>query len=184
MAEAKDVDALWVMLQNRLRRSGYAKDYPTEAAFEGEVWKRVVSLAKDLGMNVGTTCLTSHAIHRERSVGAWNQFLAENAGPDVEALKSRNRLDIVLRHPHHGSIGVEVKCLGRNGHAGKLTQALGQASLEIGVRRGEQVAERAACEVLGREAKAPSLCAPFVGVGRWELNGEPHVEYCHASHAG
>jgi hypothetical protein len=34
-------------------------------------------------------------------------------------------------HQSRGSIGIEVKCLGSDGHTGKLTQGLGQAMLAI-----------------------------------------------------
>jgi hypothetical protein len=52
----------------------------------------------------------------------------------VHVLGSNNRLDIVLKHPECGSIGIEVKCLGATGHAGKLTQGLGQAVLGLAHR--------------------------------------------------
>jgi hypothetical protein len=127
----KNVDELWSMLRDRTGRPGYKANYGTEADFEADVWKRVIGLARDLGLDVERSCLTSHAIHRERSASAWREFLREPAGPDVKALGSHNRLDVVLRHPSHGSIGIEVKCLGPTGHAGKLTQALGQALLGL-----------------------------------------------------
>ena len=82
-------------------------------------------------MDVASTCLTSHSIHEDRSVPEWERFRKEEAGPDVEALGSNNRLDIVFRHATHGSVGIEVKCLGPKGHTGKLTQALGQALLGL-----------------------------------------------------
>jgi hypothetical protein len=131
MLNTKDINELWLVLRNRLWQPGYEGEYGTEAAFEVEVWKRIVALAKDLGLDVASSCLTSHAIHADRSVPAWEQFLKEQAGPDVKTLHSNNRLDIVFRHPSHGSIGIEVKCLGKKGHAGKLTQALGQALLGL-----------------------------------------------------
>jgi hypothetical protein len=127
----KSVDELWSMLRDRTGRPGYKANYGTEADFEADVWKRVIDLARDLGLDVEPSCLTSHAIHRERSASAWREFLREPAGPDVKALGSHNRLDVVLRHPSHGSIGIEVKYLGPTGHAGKLTQALGQALLML-----------------------------------------------------
>jgi hypothetical protein len=131
---AKDIDELWRLLRERLAGSQYADTYDAEPALEMEVWKRVVTLAVDLGIDVGNACLTSHAIHRDRSADAWQLFCEERSGPDVNVLGSNNRLDIVLRHPELGSIGIEVKCLGANGHAGKLTQGLGQALLGLANR--------------------------------------------------
>ena len=131
MLNPKDIGELWMDLRSRLHQPGYKDKYESEAEFEVDVWRRVVRLANDLGIDAASTCLTSHAIHTDRSARAWERFLHEGAGPDVNVLGSKNRLDIVLRHPTHGSIGIEVKCLGQTDHAGKLTQALGQALLGL-----------------------------------------------------
>jgi hypothetical protein len=131
---AKDIHELWLLLRERLAGSQYAETYDAEPALEMEVWKRVVTLAADLGIDVSNACLTSHEIHRDRSAAAWQLFRKERGGSDVNVLGSNNRLDIVLRHPDLGSIGIEVKCLGANGHAGKLTQGLGQALLGLANR--------------------------------------------------
>jgi len=128
------IDELWMMLKERLAEPNYAGAYPTESAFEADVWPRVVKLATQIGLDVSTACLTSHAEHADRSVAAWKRFCREDIGPDVNVLGINNRLDIVLRHPQYGSIGIEVKCLGASGHAGKLTQGLGQAALALALR--------------------------------------------------
>ncbi len=52
----------------------------------------------------------------------------------MKVLGTNNRLDIVVRHPEYGSIGIEVKCLGTDGHAAKLTQGIGQAVLALAHR--------------------------------------------------
>lgn len=122
----QEIDGLWLRLQDRLASPQYADTYESEPAFEAEVWKRVVALAVDLGMDVRSTCLTSHTIHSDRSEGAWQLFCREPRGPDVNVLGSNNRLDIVLRYAALGSVGIEVKCLGASGHAAKLTQGLGK----------------------------------------------------------
>jgi hypothetical protein len=57
--------------------------------------------------------------------------LREQPGPDVEVLHSKNRLDIVVKLKGGDSIGIEVKCLGKRGHAAKLTQGMGQAMLAL-----------------------------------------------------
>jgi hypothetical protein len=128
---AKSIDELWLLLRERLAASQYADTYDAEPALEVEVWKRVVTLAANLGLDVSNACLTSHVIHGDRSDDAWQAFCEERRGADVRVLGSNNRLDIVLRHPELGSIGIEVKCLGANGHAAKLTQGLGQALLGL-----------------------------------------------------
>jgi hypothetical protein len=129
-----NIDELWMLLRERLAEPKYAGAYPTESAFEADVWTRVVKLATQIGLDVSTACLTSHAEHTDRSVAAWRRFCREDMGPDVNVLGSNNRLDIVLRHPEYGSIGIEAKCLGASGHAGKLTQGLGQAVLGLAQR--------------------------------------------------
>jgi hypothetical protein len=68
-----------------------------------------------------------------RSAAAWDTFCSEDPGPDVEILGSKNRLDIVVKQAV-GSIGIEVKCLGNDGHTAKFTQGLGQAVLALANR--------------------------------------------------
>jgi hypothetical protein len=131
MRSLKNIDDLWLLLRERLAGPGYADTYDAEPALEVDVWRRVLALAADLGVAASHACLTSHAIHRDRSVEAWQSFCAERGGADVQVLGSNNRLDIVFKHPELGSIGIEVKCLGESGHAGKLTQGLGQALLGL-----------------------------------------------------
>jgi hypothetical protein len=130
----RDIDDLWTMLTERLAAPGYAVAYPTESEFEAEVWTRVINLATEIGLNVDKSCLTSHVERAHRSAAAWKEFCEETSGPDVTVLGRNNRLDIVLRHQDYGSIGIEVKCLGASGHAGKLTQGLGQAVLALAHR--------------------------------------------------
>ena len=126
-----NIDELWMVLRERLSESNYASTYPTESAFEAVVWTRVIKLATQIGLDVSTTCLTSHVEHADRSVAAWKRFCREDIGPDINVLCSNNRLYIVFRHPEYGSIGIEVKCLGASRHASKLTQGLGQALLGL-----------------------------------------------------
>lgn len=130
----QNVDDLERLLEERLGAPAYADEYESEVEFESDVWKRVVTLAKDLRIDPAQSCLTSHAIHADRSCEAWQGFCAEEVGPDVNILGSKNRLDIVLRHPQLGSIGIEVKCLGAAAHSSKLTQGLGQAVLGLANR--------------------------------------------------
>lgn len=128
---AKDIDDLWLLLRDRLERPGYADAYDAEPELEVEVWRRVTALAGELGIDARGACLTSHAIHPDRSADAWRSFCGEPGGPDVNVLGSNNRLDIVFRHQELGAIGIEVKCLGERGHADKFTQGLGQALLGL-----------------------------------------------------
>jgi hypothetical protein len=78
--------------------------------------------------------LASHEGRADRSAAAWKEFCDAEVGPDVSIPGSKNRLDIILRHRRYGSIGIEVKCLGASGHAGKLTQGVGQALLGLANR--------------------------------------------------
>ena len=122
------VEALYQAIHQRLAAPGYKSTYADESAFEDDVWKRLLDL---LGPDAAQHCLTSHAKRTGRSAPAWKTFCEEKSGPDVDVLGSKNRLDIVVRHPTLGSIGIEVKCLGKRGHTGKLTQGLGQAMLAL-----------------------------------------------------
>jgi len=122
------------MLKEQLARSGYQDAYRTESAFEAEVWRRVVNVAKQMGLIVSTACLTSHLGNPDRSAAAWKEFCRGEHGPDVNVLGSNNRLDIILRHSEYGSFGIEVKCLGRKSHTSKLTQGLGRALLGLAYR--------------------------------------------------
>jgi len=128
------IDELWILLQKRLSNADYAHSYATESHFETDVWKTVVQLSRDIRQDERVTCLTSHATNIERSADAWKNFCREEIGPDVNILGSKNRLDIVFRHLDYGSIGIEIKCLGKSGHAGKLTQGLGQSLLGLANR--------------------------------------------------
>ncbi len=122
-----DIDAILRRLVGRLAEPGYRTAYPNETEFEIDVWPRVVLLAQQLGFE----CLTSHTAHPDRSVEKWQDFAQEQGGADVRALGANNRLDIVLRNRSVGSTGIEIKCLGEDAHAGKLTQGLGQAVLGL-----------------------------------------------------
>jgi hypothetical protein len=126
------VDDLYVALVQRLTKPGYSGTYTDEASFEADVWDRVFSAVSQIVQNPGTLCLTSHtAKHKGRSGTAWKAFCREERGPDVKVLGSNNRLDVVVKHPSRGSIGIEVKCLGKSGHTAKLTQGIGQAMLAL-----------------------------------------------------
>ena len=91
-----------------------------------------MSLARQLGFD----CLTSHAVHADRSIEKWQAFCETPDGPDVRTLGANNRPDVVLRRDGIGSIGIEIKCLGKNGHTAKLTQGLGQAILGLATAIG------------------------------------------------
>lgn len=122
------VDELFRVVVTRLAEPGYQGWYSTESDFEADVWKRLLDL---FGAD---RCLTSHKDRLGRSASAWEAFCAQKPGPDVDMLGSRNRLDIVVQMENVGSVGVEVKCLGDDRHAGKFTQGLGQAVLALANR--------------------------------------------------
>ena len=125
-----EIDAVLNRVLVRLAEPGYEATYRDETAFEIAAWSRIVSLARELGFD----CLTSHTIHSDRSIEKWHEFCQAPDGPDVRVLGANNRLDVVLRRDGVGSIGIEIKCLGKMGHTGKLTQGLGQAVLGLGNR--------------------------------------------------
>ncbi len=128
--ESGNIDAVLDRVVERLAEPGYKVMYSDEVEFEVDVWPRLLALARHLGFD----CLTSHTVHSDRSGENWEKFCEEPIGPDVRALGANNRLDIVVRNRDVGSIGIEVKCLGENGHAGKLTQGIGQAVLGLANR--------------------------------------------------
>jgi hypothetical protein len=115
----------------------YARRYRSEAFFEKDVWRIIRRRCKrHFGPSrLSRIVLTSHTgSHGPEERAAWAEFLRSKPGPDVRVLGSNNRLDIVVKHPRRGSIGIEVKCLSSRGHAGKLTQGLGQAVLALANR--------------------------------------------------
>jgi hypothetical protein len=128
------VDDLNVALAKHLAEPGYSKRYQNESAFEADVWTRLVNFMSQAQQDTASYCLTSHTRRKGRSDAAWKAFCCEDRGPDVNVLGSNNRLDIVVKHPIKGSIGIEVKCLGNSGHAAKLTQGIGQAMLALAHR--------------------------------------------------
>ncbi len=128
------IDDLWVILRRHIQGSEFLDSYPTELAFESDVWTSVVDVAVNCGLNIKAACLTSHRINPGRSPVCWKDFCNQENGPDVHVLGSNNRLDIVFKHPEFGSIGIEVKCLGTKRHAEKLTQGIGQMILALAHR--------------------------------------------------
>ena len=130
----KTIADLFDSVRTELAKPGYADKYADERAFEADVWKRLRTLVTNAGGDPATVCLTSHTWAEGRSAENWRAFCFGDHGADVNVLDSKNRLDIVLRHPQGGSIGVEVKCLGAGGHAAKLTQGIGQAMLALAHR--------------------------------------------------
>jgi hypothetical protein len=129
------VDELNSALGKRLAEPGYLNTYESEAAFERDVWDRCIKFMAEIVHDTAIFCLTSHTKDRSgRSEDAWKAFCREDCGPDVKVLDSNNRVDIVVKHPVQGSIGIEVKWLGDRGGATKLTQGLGQAMLALAHR--------------------------------------------------
>ncbi len=131
----RSVDDLYATLAKHLAEPGYSETYMNEATFEAHVWDRVITFMSEVVKDIGASCLTSHTTERKgRSGVAWKAFCREDRGPDVKVLSSHSRLDIVIKHPVEGSIGIEVKCLGNSRHAAKLTQGIGQTMLALAHR--------------------------------------------------
>jgi hypothetical protein len=127
-------DDLNIALAKHLAEPGYSETYQNESGFEADVWARLIDFMSQVEKDTATYCLTSHRQLNGRSDAAWKVFCRDDCGPDVNVLGSNNRLDIVVKHPIWGSIGIEVKCLGKSGHAAKLTQGIGQAVLALAHR--------------------------------------------------
>lgn len=134
-AQPQHIDELWTVLQKVLSAPGYSETYASEDAVEAEVWTRVRALASRLDWDPDENCLTSHTDRSPRSATAWEKFCREETGPDVEVLGSGYRLDIVVKGPGvEGTIGIEVKWLGKERHTDKLKEGLGQALLALAHR--------------------------------------------------
>jgi hypothetical protein len=126
---------LFEAVRREIARPDYPQRCKDEQAFERVVWNRLRALIVNAATkDSAKLCLTSHTWAEGRSASEWRAFCSEDRGADVNVLGCNNRLDIVLRHPDGGSIGVEVKCLGAKGHAGKLTQGIGQVMLALAHR--------------------------------------------------
>ena len=167
------VDDLNVALAKHLAEAGYSETYQNESSFEADVWARLVKFMSQIELDTASYCLTSHTQRNGRSDAAWKAFCREDCGPDVNVLGSNNRLDIVVKHPIQGSIGIEVKCLGSSGHAAKLTQGIGQAMLALvhrdrtilmihcgAVKRTEREHLRTIAEKICRGSKTSIIVVP------------------------
>jgi hypothetical protein len=131
-------DIVHVLTRARVFRG---RHYRSEDHFEADVWsvlwrradRRWTDKAADI-------LLTSHTSRERapwsRSAERWEKCLRQRLGPDVRALGSNNRVDIVVRPPAGGSIGIEVEWFSRSTHAKKrsasvLAHGLGQAALAL-----------------------------------------------------
>jgi hypothetical protein len=130
------LDALCAGIATRLAEAGYDPSYRSESAFEAAVWSRLMAFMSEAEQDPRASCLTSHVEREDRSAEAWEAFLREDPGPDVNVFGTNNRLDIVVKHASLGSIGVEVKCLGEGEvrHPEKLIHGIGQAMLALANR--------------------------------------------------
>lgn len=166
-----DIDSLNAALVSALNRKGYEERYPSEIAFEQDVWKRVRAvIVGEVGETAADElCLTSHTAITPRSQTAWDRFMKEPTGPDVDVLDSDNRLDIVVKHPRntHQTIGIEIKLLGKSDNAIKLTQGIGQAILALANR------SRTILVIHGGEA-GREQCRQLQGVVE-RICSEPHL---------
>jgi hypothetical protein len=113
--------------------------YDNEDAYEAAVWELLRNGCKDLWPKWNADdadLLTSHTKRIGRSERHWADFHhgKVGAGPDVMALGSSNRVDIVLRTPCGGMIGIEVESCGPKRHTNHLVSGLGQAALTLAVR--------------------------------------------------
>jgi hypothetical protein len=167
---------LFEAVRDALARSKCPERCANERAFEEAVWRCVRELVCNGGGDPASVCLTSHTWAEGRSEQAWRDFCAHARGADVEVLDSRNRLDIVLRHPTGGTIGIEVKCLGQKGHAAKLTQGIGQAMLALAHRDHTLLVIH--CGTVGREQteRPRGIASTIAAPPRMEIVVLPHAE--------
>jgi len=128
---SQTVDAVCAALVCHLAESDYEPRYDSEGDFEAAIWDRVRDFMSTLHFDPQYSCLTSHVERVGRSQDAWDAFLKDERGPDVRALGSNNRLDIVVKCDTLGSIGLEVKCLGDDRNADRLVHGIGQATLAL-----------------------------------------------------
>jgi len=127
-----------------MRSRMFAKTYRNEDHFEAEVWKVLWRWAnRRWPGRAADVLLTSHT-SRDRKPWArngelWEKFKDQRRGPDVPALGSKNRVDIVVRPPGGGSIGIEVEWFSKANRKKKrsasvLAHGLGQAALALAHR--------------------------------------------------
>ena len=129
-------------LTAELSRPGFTAAYAGEDSFENAVWLRLWKWCdRRWPGKAAKILLTSHTERHNRSPEQWKLFQNSGRLADVHALGSKNRLDIVVRPPRGGTVGVEIKCLSEEGHskkrsAGILVHGLGQAALALARRNG------------------------------------------------
>lgn len=120
------------------------RHYRSEDHFEADVWRVLWRWANRRWPDKAADILLTSHTSRERapwtrSAERWEKFLRQRLGPDVRALGSNNRVDIVVRPPGGDSIGIEVEWFSRATHAKKrsasvLAHGLGQAALALAHR--------------------------------------------------
>jgi hypothetical protein len=117
----------------------FAPWYRNEAEFEEDVWAKLRGWCKEThtGWSVDKVLLTSHKEHRDgRSEQEWQGFIDAADGPDVRLMAGNHRVDIVVRPPNEGTIGIEIKALSSNQkyRHEQLLKGLGQATLSLANR--------------------------------------------------
>jgi hypothetical protein len=155
-------------------RRRYGRRYRSEALFEKDVWRIVRRRCKRHfgSARLSRIVLTSHTGNQgpeERA--AWAKFLRSKPGPDVRALGSNNRLDIVVKHPRRGSIGIEVKCLSQQRPCGEA-DAGARTSCP---RTGKQAVNSTSDSLRGRALQAAARTA---GHCTSHLRRLPHADHC------
>ena len=118
----------------------FAPRYPNETEFEEAVWAKLRRWCKEThpGWSISKVLLTSHKKRRDgRSKEEWQRFMDTADGPDVRLMAGDHRVDIVLRPPNEGTIGIEIKALSSNQkyRHEQLLKGLGQATLSLAKRQ-------------------------------------------------
>jgi hypothetical protein len=117
----------------------FAPRYRNEAEFEEDVWAKLRRWCKEAhpGWSEDKVLLTSHKERRDgRSEQEWQGFIDAADGPDVRLMDGNHRVDIVVRPPNEGTIGIEIKSLSskQKYRHEQLLKGLGQATLSLGNR--------------------------------------------------
>ena len=101
-------DIVRVLTRARVFRG---RRYRSEDHFEADVWRVLWRWAdRRWPDKAADILLTSHTSRERapwtRSAERWQEFLRQRLGPDVRALGSNNRVDIVVRPPGGESIEI------------------------------------------------------------------------------
>ena len=135
----KEISEFDLVINVLTKSDALNEPFGDEDSYEAAVWDVLRNGLRSLWpqWSADANLLTSHKKRKERSIVHWERFHRANGeaqGPDIRALKSNNRVDIVIRTPSRAMIGIEIECLGPSNHTRHLVTGLGQAALTLAAR--------------------------------------------------